>query len=115
DELRDLVPELRPNIFDIRLGVFDDVVEERRRDRLLVQPQLRADPRHAYGMLDERRSGAPLLAFVRRRGVPERSRDELAVDRASGVGDLGEQLVEKPLMLLTCLERRHGLSVLRAF
>ena len=68
DELRDLLAELGAHIVDVRLRVLDDVVQERGRDRLLVEPKLRADSRHADGVLDERRAGAPLLALVRRGG-----------------------------------------------
>ena len=107
DELRDLVAELAAHVVDVRLGVLDDVVQQRGRDRLLVEPELRADARHADGMLDERRAGAPLLALVRRRGEAERPRHELLVDRAPGLRDLREQLVEQALVLLACLERRH--------
>ena len=38
--------------------------------------------------------------------------DELGVDRVVVGRDVGEQLVEQVLMLLTCLERRHLPSVL---
>ena len=114
DELRDLVAELVAHVVDVRLGVLDDVVEERGGDRLLVEPQLGADPRDADGMLDERPAGAALLPLVRRRGEAEGPRDELAVDRAPRRGDLGEQLVEEALVLFACLERGHRFSVLPA-
>src|SRR5581483_3614908 len=59
------------------------------------------------------RAGLPLLPFVRGCGEAERPRDELGVDRVVIRGDVGEQLIEQALMLLTCLECRHCLSVLR--
>ena len=74
DEPRDLVAELGAHVVDVRLRVLDDVVQERGRDRLLVEPELRADARDADGMLDERRAGAPLLALVRGGGERERAR-----------------------------------------
>jgi hypothetical protein len=49
-----------------------------------------------------------------RRREPEGPRHELPVDRPAGFLDLGEQLIEETLVLFTCLERRHRLSVLRA-
>ena len=107
-------PNSDSDLVDVGFGVLDDVVEQRRGDRLLVEPELRADARDADGMLDERRARAPLLALVRRRREREGARDELAVDCAAGFLDLCEQLVEKTLVLLTCLDRRHRLSVLRA-
>ena len=65
-------------------------------------------------MLDEVRAGVALLALVRGRGECEGARDELAVDRAVVICDLGEQLEQETVMLFRCLERRHRLSVLRA-
>ena len=40
DELRDLVAELGAELVELGLGVLDDVVQERRGDRLLVEVEL---------------------------------------------------------------------------
>ena len=42
DELRDLVAELGPELVELELGVLDDVVEQRRGERLLVEVELGA-------------------------------------------------------------------------
>ena len=55
-----------------------------------------------------------MLPLVGRSSEGEGARDELAVDRAAGLLDLCEQLVEKTLVLATFLDRRHDFSVLRA-
>ena len=89
------------------VGVLDHVVEERGRDRLLVEAQLGADPRGADGMLDEVGARLALLARVRRLGVQERARDEIAVDRGRVSGHLGEQLFEQRLVSFACLQRCH--------
>ena len=65
DEVRDLVAELGAHLVDADLGVLDDVVEERGRDRLLVEAQLRADLRGAERVVDERLARAALLPVVR--------------------------------------------------
>ena len=67
---RDLVAELGAHVLDVGLGVLDDVVEERGRDRLLVEPELGADACGADGMLDE--VGAR-LALLARRAPPRRT------------------------------------------
>ena len=65
DELGDLGPELRPELVQVGGRVLDDVVEQRRGDRLLVQVQLGADLRHAPRVVDELLARAPHLATVR--------------------------------------------------
>ena len=45
DELRDLVAELGLDVVERDVGVLDDVVEQRRGDRLVVQLELRTDAR----------------------------------------------------------------------
>ncbi len=56
--------ELRAQLVELGLGVLDDVVEQRGRDRLLVEVELGADPRDAPGMVDEVLAGAAELALV---------------------------------------------------
>ena len=51
DELRDVGAELREHLVELGLGVLDDVVEQGRRDRLLVEVQLGADLGDAPGWL----------------------------------------------------------------
>ena len=53
DELRDLVAKLGADAFQLDIGVFDDVVEERRGDRLVVEPELGTDLGGAPGVKDE--------------------------------------------------------------
>jgi len=80
DEVGDLVPELRANLLGADLRVLDNVVQQRRRDRLLVEPELRADLGRSERVVDERLARSPLLARVRVRGEPERAREQIAVD-----------------------------------
>ena len=67
DELRDLVAELGADLLELGLGVLDDVVEQRRGDRLLVELELGADLRDAERVVDELLARAALLALVRGR------------------------------------------------
>jgi hypothetical protein len=115
DELRDLVAELVANLLDVRACVLDDVVEESGRDRLLVQPQLRADLRSAPGMLDELLARATLLARMRRCGEAEGAGEQVAVDVLVVGGDGLYQLVDELLMSFCRLDDRHEKSVLRRF
>ena len=71
-----VLAELRPHVFDVGLGVLDDVVEQCSGERLLVETELGADARHPYRVLDEVGAGAPLLALV----------EEGALGRKSGRG-----------------------------
>jgi hypothetical protein len=48
-------------------------------------------------------------------GEAKSARDELDVDVCALCGKLGEQRFEKLFMPLTCLQRRHYLSVLPGF
>ncbi len=112
DELRHLVAELVAHALEARVGVLDDVVEERGGDGLLVEPQAGADGRDADGVHDEGLPGAPLLPLVRRGGEVERLDDEVAVELAGVAVQLGEQRLEQLEMPLACLQRRHRFSVL---
>ena len=53
DEQGDVEAELRAELLDVGVGVLDDVVKESRRDRLLVEVKLGADPGHAERVMDE--------------------------------------------------------------
>ena len=98
DELRDLVAELGAHLLDVRVGVLDDVVQQRGGDRLLVEPQLGADLRGAPRMVDEVLAGAALLSLVRGRGEAEGPREQVAVDVRVVGGDGRDQLVDELLM-----------------
>ena len=65
DELADLVAELGAHLLDRRVGVLDDVVEQRGGERRVVGVQLGEDPRDAERVDDEVLAAAALLALVR--------------------------------------------------
>ena len=115
DELRDLVAELGSHLLDVRVGVLDDVVQERRSDRLLVQPQLGTDLRGAPRMVDELLAGAALLSLVCGRGEAEGPREQVAVDVGVVSGDGRDELVDQLLVAFTCFEDRHRKIVLSGF
>jgi hypothetical protein len=115
DELRDVLPELGPHVAELDVGVLDDVVEERCRDRLVVEPQLRTDLGSAPGMQDELLARPALLPLVGARGEGERTTDQLAVDLRVVGGHVRDQLVDELLMLFMSLEDGHRTSVLRRF
>ena len=64
DELGDLGAELRAHLVELRVRVLDDVVEERRGDRLLVEMELGADARDAVRVVDERLARAAHLTAM---------------------------------------------------
>ena len=83
DELRDLGAELGAELVELDLGVLDDVVQERRRDRLLVEVELGADLRDRPRMVDELLAGACASA----RGVrARRSRTRARISSLSTPG-----------------------------
>ena len=115
DELRDLGAELRAELVELRARVLDDVVQERGRDRLLVEVELRADARDAERMVDELLAGAPRLPRVRALRDLERTPQEILVDvRVVGL-DLGDQLLDEVFVLSLGVENAHVISVLSAF
>ncbi len=112
DQLRDLVPELALDLVERRIGVLDDVVEERCGQRGFVEAELRADLGHAEGMANEVLPRAPLLALVRLGCKGEGSLEQPPVDlRLVGL-DIGDQLLQEGLMPFGCFEDRHQFSVL---
>jgi len=64
DEVRDLVAEVGADVVDVDARVLDDVVQERGRERLLVQVELGADLGDAPRVVDELLPGAAELTLV---------------------------------------------------
>ena len=81
-------------------GVLDDVVQQRRGERRLVELQPGEDLRGAPRVVDELLARLAHLPGVRLRGVVERPGQELPVDVRLVRLDLGEQLVDEFLMPL---------------
>ena len=113
DQLGDLVAELGLELVEVGLGVLDDVVQERRRERLLVQVELGADLRDRPRMVDERLAGAPRLTLVRGGGEAERAREQLLVDARVVRLDGRNQLIDEVLMMSIGVDDSHEFSVLR--
>jgi hypothetical protein len=113
DELGDLVAELGAQLLEVGLGVLEDVVHERRGERLLVEVELGADLRDRPRMVDERLAGAARLALVRGRGEVERPREELLVDAGVVRLDGRNQLIDEVLVMTFGVDDSHEFSVLR--
>ena len=64
-ELGDLVAELGSHLVDRRVGVLDDVVQQRGSDRRVVGAELRQDSRYPDRMDDEVLAAAAFVALVR--------------------------------------------------
>ena len=97
DELRDLVAEERPHLLASHLGVLDGVVQERRHERLRVEPQVGKDAGHGEGMLDVR--------LARQPGLPGMS----AIGDLEGTVDGGPILRREVVDTSHELGDRHGL------
>ena len=110
-ELGDLGAELGAQLVDLRLGVLDDVVEERGRDRLLVEVKLGADAGDPVRMVDEVLARTPQLAAMLALGVGERAANQVAVDPAVVRLDRGQKLFDEALVMLLGVDDRHRLSV----
>src|SRR5439155_5888132 len=113
DELGDLRPELLADVVQLGVGVLDHDVEQRGRDRLVVEPQLCADLGRSPGVEDEILARATLLALVCVRGEEEGPRDQVAVDVGVVRGDVRDQLVDELLVFFLSLKDSHTSSVLR--
>ena len=100
DELRDLVAELGAQLLELDVGVLDDVVQQRGRDRLLVEAELGADLRDPERVVDEVLARAPLLALVRALGERGTRARSVPVDVGQVALDLGDQLLDEVLVLL---------------
>ena len=114
DELGDLVAELVLDRLQVGVGVLDDVVEERGRDRRLVHAELGEDLGDAERVVDELLARPALLAVVRLGRERERSREQIAVEIGLVALDRLDQLIDELLMTLGYLEYGHIHSVLRA-
>ena len=112
DERRDLVAELGAQLLDLDPGVLDDVVQQRCRERRLVELEARDDLGHAPWVVDELLARLAHLAGVGCRRVVERARQQRPVDVGLVRLDFGNQLVDEVLM---SLEYRHASSVARSF
>ena len=64
DQPRDLVAELRGDLFARDRRIFDDVVQQRGGDRLVVHLELGQNAGDREGMLDVRLARSPALALV---------------------------------------------------
>ncbi len=124
DQLGDLLAELGPDLLEAGAGVLDRVVQQRRAERLGVEPHPGADLRHPDRVGDELVAGAAQLVGVAVAGEVEGAGHRGAVDRGHGddgggavaVGsaaigagrrvellDNREEVVEEPLVRYGCL------------
>src|SRR5262249_8232587 len=115
DEVGDLAAELGPELLDVGARVLEDVVQERRRDRLLVEMQLRADARDAERVMDELLAGPADLPLVRTVGELEGPPKQVTVDLGVVVGDLGDELLDEVFVVSLGVEDAHRPSVLARF
>ena len=113
DQLGDLIAELRPDVVGLGLCVLDDVVQERGRERLLVEVELGADLRDRPRVVDERLAGAACLPGVCRRREAEGAGEELLVDPGVVLLGCSDQLVDEVLVMPIDVNHSHTFSVLR--
>ncbi len=107
DELSDVGPELGSNLLEVGARVLDDVVEKRRRDRLLVQTELSADAGDAERVMDELLARPSHLPVVGPLGRLERSSQEVPVDIGVVRADLGDQLFDQVFVTSFGVEDAH--------
>ena len=81
DEAGDLLAEGLVDLVQRGAGVLDGVVQQRRAQRLGVEPHARADLGHADRVDDEVLAGLTTLIGVVQAGVDERLLDPVAIDR----------------------------------
>jgi hypothetical protein len=103
-----LVAELVSHVVDHRVGVLDDVVQQRGGDRLVVQPQLGADLRRAERVVNERLARAALLAFVSAGREVEGAGEQIAVDLGVVGRNLREELLEEIFVPVRGFDESHG-------
>jgi hypothetical protein len=113
DQLRDLVSELAADVIELDVGVLDDVVQQRRRNCLIVEVELCTDLGGAPRVQDEVLSRPALLALMRAGGEEEGAPDQVAVDVRVVCRDVRNQLVDELLVLFMSLKDSHTPSVLR--
>jgi hypothetical protein len=80
DQLGDLLAELLADLGQAGAGVLDRVVQQRRAERLRVEPHPGADLRHPDGVGDELVARAAQLVRVAIAGEVEGVADRIAVD-----------------------------------
>ena len=107
DELRDLGAELGAELVELGVGVLEDIVQERGRDRLLVEMELGADAGYAPWVVDELLAGAPHLTAMAGLGGLERTADEVVVDARVVRLDAGQQLLDEVLVMRLSADDRH--------
>ena len=107
-------PNSARSVVEVGVRVLDDVVQERRRERLLVEVELGADLRDRPRVVDERLARAPDLPLVRGGGEAERARQQLLVDARVVRLDGRDQLVDEVLVMPIGVDDSHRPSVLRA-
>ena len=110
DEQRDLRAELRPELVGLGVGVLDDVVEKRGRDRLLVEVELGADLRDRPRVVDELLARAAHLAAMVELGEVERAADQLPVDAGVVALDVSDQLTDEVLVVAFGIDDGHRLQ-----
>ncbi len=104
DEVGDGLAELRLDLVDRGGRVLDGVVQERRAERVRVEPQPGADLRHLDRVADEVLARAPLLVGVAVAGEDEGALEHRPVDLLVGrlrvLGDDREQVAEQSALAL---------------
>ena len=115
EDARSRLPNSARTLLEVGVRVLDDVVQERRGDRLLVEVELGADPRDAERVVDELLARAARLAGVRALGDLERAAEQLLVDVRVVRLDLGDQLLDQVFAMPFRVEDTHEFSVLSGF
>ena len=112
DQLCNLVAELVLDLVELDARVLDRVVQQRCRDRLLVEAELGTVLGDVPRMRMNSSPEPPHLSLVRVRGDQERPDQELPVGRRVVRRHRIQQLVDQVLVLLTDLDYCHLFSVL---
>ena len=72
DQSRNLAAKILFDLLQRHGGVFNDIMQQGRRDGVGVDLQLRQDPGHAQGMVDVVFAGNPMLTLMRTRSHGKR-------------------------------------------